>query len=142
MFFFIFTVLWTRLSFSVCSIVVFSGRALTIVLQKFIITNTFYDLILQRNLCGDLKANFSIGFILFLCSTTFRFIQQLSRICCCLCKDCHTYEIIRMQFSSRTLKIVRTFLDRGSVTKKLFTILVYIKKRKIAKLGNWNLLFY
>ena len=48
-----------------------------------------------------------------------------------------------MKFSSKTLKIVRTFLDRGSVTKKkLFTILVYIKKRKIAKLGKWNLLFY
>ena len=28
------------------------------------------------------------------------------------------HEIIRMQFSSRTLKIVTTFLDRGSVTKK------------------------
>ena len=49
----------------------------------------------------------------------------------------------RIRFSSRTLKIVRTFLDRGSVTKKkLFTILVYIKKREIPKLGNWNLLFY
>ena len=58
---------------SVCVLVVFSGRALTVVLQKIIITNTFYDLILQWNLCGDLKANFSIGFILFLCNTTFRF---------------------------------------------------------------------
>ena len=75
---------------SVCVLVVFSGRALTVVLQKIIITNTFYDLILQWNLCGDLKANFSIGFILFLCNTTFRFIPQWSRICCCLCKDCHT----------------------------------------------------
>ena len=61
---------------SVCVLVVFSGRALTVVLQKIIITNTFYDLILQWNLCGDLKANFSIGFILFLCNTTFRFITQ------------------------------------------------------------------
>ena len=75
---------------SVCVLVVFSGRALTVVLQKIIITNTFYDLILQWNLCGDLKANFSMGFILFLCNTTFRFIPQWSWICCCLCKDCHT----------------------------------------------------
>ena len=30
---------------SVCVLVVFSGRALTVVLQKIIITNTFYDLI-------------------------------------------------------------------------------------------------
>ena len=29
------------------------------------------------------------------------------------------HEIIRMQFSSRTLKIVTTFLDCGSVTKKI-----------------------
>ena len=62
--------------FSVCVLVVFSGRALTVVLQKIIITNTFYDLILQWNLCGDLKANFSIGFILFLCNTAFRFKPQ------------------------------------------------------------------
>ena len=61
---------------SVCVLVVFSGRALTVVLQKIIITNTFYDLILQWNLCGDLKANFSIGLILFLCNTTFSFIPQ------------------------------------------------------------------
>ena len=52
------------------------GRALTVVLQKIIITNTFYDPILQWNLCRDLKANFSIGFILFLCNTTLRFIPQ------------------------------------------------------------------
>ena len=52
--------------FSVCVLEVFSGRALTVVLQKIIITNTFYDLILHCNLCGDLKANFSMGFILFL----------------------------------------------------------------------------
>ena len=51
---------------SVCVLVVFSGRALTVVPQKIIITNTFYDLILQWNLCGDLKPNLSIGFILFL----------------------------------------------------------------------------
>ena len=76
--------------FSVCVVVVFSGLAITVVLQKIIITNTFCDLILQWNLCGDWKANFSIGFILFLCNTTFRFIPQWSRICCCLCKDCHT----------------------------------------------------
>ena len=75
---------------SVCVLVVFSGRALTVVLQKIITTNTFYDVILRWNLCGDLKANFSTGFILFLCNTTFRFITQWSRICCCLCKDCHT----------------------------------------------------
>ena len=100
-----------------CVLVVFSGRALTVVLHKIIITNTFYDLILQSNLYGDLKANFSIGFIL--CNKTFRFIPQWSRICCCLCKDFHMHEIIRMQFSSRTLKIVTTFLDCGSVTKKI-----------------------
>ena len=49
-----------------------------------------------------------------------------------------------MQFSSRTLKIVRTFLDRGSVTKKNYLpcILVYLKKRQTAKLGKRNLLFY
>ena len=39
---------------SVCVLVVLSGRALTVVLQKVIITNTFYDLVLQWNLCGDL----------------------------------------------------------------------------------------
>ena len=61
---------------SVCVLVVFSGRALTVVLQKIIITNTFYDLILQWNLSGDLKAKFTIGFILFRCNTTFRFIPQ------------------------------------------------------------------
>ena len=79
---------------SVCVLVVFSGRALTVVLQKIIITNTFYDLILQWNLCGDLKANFSIGFILFLYNTTFKFYTAGgSRICCCLIYiniDCHT----------------------------------------------------
>ena len=77
--------------FSVCVLVVFSGRALTVVLQKIIITNTFYDLILQWNLCGDLKANFSIGFILFLCNTTFEIYTAVKQnLCCCLCKDCHT----------------------------------------------------
>ena len=46
---------------SVCVLVIFSGRALTVVLQKnHNLTNTFYDLILQWNLCGDLKANFPI----------------------------------------------------------------------------------
>ena len=79
---------------SVCVLVVFSGRALTVVLQKIIITNTFYDLILQWNLCGDLKADFSIGFILFLCNTTFKFYSAGgSRICCSLIYiniDCHT----------------------------------------------------
>ena len=39
---------------SVYVLVVLSGRALTVVLQKIIITNTFYDLVLQWNLCGDL----------------------------------------------------------------------------------------
>ena len=39
-------------------LVIFSGRAFTVVLQKVIITNLLYDLILQWNLCGDLKANF------------------------------------------------------------------------------------
>ena len=62
--------------FSVCILVVFSGRALNVVLQKIIITNSFYDLILQCNLCVDLKANFSIGLILFLYNTTFSFIPQ------------------------------------------------------------------
>ena len=62
---------------SVCVLVVFSGRALTVVLQKVImITNTFYDLILQRNLCGDLKANFSIAFILFLCKICTLYMDQ------------------------------------------------------------------
>ena len=79
---------------SVCVLVVFSGRALTVVLQNIIITNTFYDLILLWNLCGDLKANFSIGFILFLYNTTFKFYTAGgSRICCCLIYiniDCHT----------------------------------------------------
>ena len=47
-----------------------------------------------------------------------------------------SHEIIRMQFSSRTLKMVRTyFLDSGSVTKKNIYHL-YVKKIKIAKLGN------
>ena len=64
------------------------------VLQKIIITNTLYDLILRWNLCGDLKANFSIGFILFLCNTTFRFIPQWKIICCCLCLDCHKRSFI------------------------------------------------
>ena len=100
-----------------CVLAVFSGRALTVVLHKIIITNTFYDFILQSNLYGDLKANFSIGFIL--CNKTFRFIPQWSRICCCLCKDFHMHEIIRMKFSSRTLKIVTTSLACGSVTKKI-----------------------
>ena len=58
------------------SLCVFSGRALTVVLQKIIITNTSYDLILPWNLYGELKANFSTGFFLFLCNTTFRFIPQ------------------------------------------------------------------
>ena len=44
---------------SMCVLVIFSGRALSVVLQKIITTNTLYDLILQWNLCGDLKANFS-----------------------------------------------------------------------------------
>ena len=66
------------------------GRAVTVILQKIIITNTLYNLILQWNLCGDLKANFSTGFILFLCNTTFRFIPQWKIIFCCLCLDCHT----------------------------------------------------
>ena len=61
---------------SVCILVVFSGRALNVVLQKIIITNSFYDLILQCNLCVDLKANFSMGLILFLYNTTFSFIPQ------------------------------------------------------------------
>ena len=67
-----------------------SGRALTGVLQKIIITNTLCNLILQWNLCGGFKANFSIGFILFLCNTTFRFIPQWKIFFCCLCLDCHT----------------------------------------------------
>ena len=52
-----------------------------------------------------------------------------------------SHEIIRIQFFSKPLKIVRTLLGHGSVTWKK-TILVYIEKCKIAKLGNWNLLFY
>ena len=48
-----------------------------------------------------------------------------------------------MQFSSRTLKIVRTFLGHGSVTKNIYIYHLSIyRKCKIAKLGNWNLLFY
>ena len=42
---------------------------------KIIITNTFYDFILQWNLCRNLKANFSIGFILFLCNTTYNILS-------------------------------------------------------------------
>ena len=46
-------------------------------------------------------------------------------------------EIIHMQFSSsRPLKIVKTFLGHVSVARKLFTILVYIEKCKIAELGK------
>ena len=41
-----------------------------------------------------------------------------------------------MQFSTRPSKIVRALLSNGSVAKKIFTILVYIEKFKIAKLGN------
>ena len=41
-----------------------------------------------------------------------------------------------MQFSSRPLKIVRALLSHGFVAKKIFTLLVYIEKFKIAKLGN------
>ena len=51
-------------------------------------------------------------------------------------------EIIHMQFRSRPLKIVKTVLGHVSVTRKLFTILVYIEKCKIAELGKWILLFY
>ena len=39
---------------SVCVLVVLSGRALTVFLQKKHIANTFHDLVLQWNLCGDL----------------------------------------------------------------------------------------
>ena len=60
-----------------CVVLVFSGLAITVVRQKIIITNTFCDLILQWNLCGDRKANFSIGFILFLCNTTFIVREQV-----------------------------------------------------------------
>ena len=45
-------------------------------------------------------------------------------------------EIIHMQFRSRPLKIVKTVLGHVSVTRKLFTILVYIEKCKIAELGK------
>ena len=45
-------------------------------------------------------------------------------------------EIIHMQFRSRPLKIVKTFLGHVSVAGKLFTILVYIEKCKIAELGK------
>ena len=40
-----------------------------------------------------------------------------------------------MQFSSRTLKIVRTFLDRGSVTKKNYLPSSCILKKE--KSLNW-----
>ena len=40
-----------------------------------------------------------------------------------------------MQFSSRTLKIVRTFLDRGSVTKKTYIPSKCILKKE--KSLNW-----
>ena len=75
--------------------------------------NTFYDLILQWNLCGDLKA------ICISVQYNLPIYTAVKQNLFGLCKDCHTYEIIRMQFSSRTLKIVRTFLDRGSATKKI-----------------------
>ena len=38
-----------------------------------------FTVILQGNLCGDLKQNFSIGFIVFLCNTTFRFISAVKQ---------------------------------------------------------------
>ena len=44
-------------------------------------------------------------------------------------------EIIRMQFSSRTLKIVRTFLDRRSVTEKNYLPSWCILKKE--KSVNW-----
>ena len=43
---------------SVCVLVIFSGRALAVVLQKIIITNTFYDLILQWNLLQWIESKF------------------------------------------------------------------------------------
>ena len=74
---------------SVCVVVAFSGRALTVVLQKVIIITNKH--ILWFNLTVESLWGFeSIGFILFLCNTTFRFIPQWSRICRCLCKDCRT----------------------------------------------------
>ena len=74
---------------SVCVLVVFSGRALTVVLQKIIIITNKHILWLNFRV-ESFWGFFSIGFILFLCNTTFRFIPQWSRICCCLRKDCHT----------------------------------------------------
>ena len=69
---------------SVCVVVAFSGRALTVVLQKVIIITNKH--ILWFNLTVESLWGFeSIGFILFLCNTTFRFIPQWSWICCCLC---------------------------------------------------------
>ena len=86
---------------SMCVLVIFSGRAVTVVLQKnHNNKHTLCDLILQWNLCGDLKANFSIGFILFMCNTILRFIppRQWKRIYCFLFFRL-SHEIIRMLFS-------------------------------------------
>ena len=104
-----------------CVLLVFSGRALTVVLQKIIITNTFYDLILHWNLCGDLKANFSIGFMWFCAIHPLDLYRSEADFVVVYVKTVirdHSNAIF--QFSSRTLKTVRTFLDRGSVTTKQY----------------------
>ena len=102
----------------VCVLVVFSGCALTVVLQKITITNTFYDLILPWNLWGfeskfvhklhSVSVQYNLKIYTALKQNLLLFMQRMS------------HEIIRMQFFSRTLKIVRTFLDRGSVTKQTY----------------------
>ena len=99
------------------TLVVFSGRALTVVLQKIIIITNKHILWFNFTVesLWDSKANISIAFILFLCNTTFRFTPQWNRICCCLRKDSHT----RSFECNFLVKIVRPFLDRGSVTKNI-----------------------
>ena len=74
---------------SVCVLLVFSGRVLTVVLQKIIITTNKH--ILWFNFTVESLWGFEGKFLhKLLCNTTFRFIPQWSRICCCLCTDCHT----------------------------------------------------
>ena len=68
--FMFFFMLCTRLSFNVCSSNLFRPGTHCCPAKKN--NKHLYDFILIWNLCGDLKANFSIDFILFLCNTTFR----------------------------------------------------------------------
>ena len=106
MFFFI---LCTPLSFNVCSSNLRRPGTHCCPAKNANTLQTLHNLILQWNVCGDLKANFSIAaFILFLCIA----IQPLD-----LCRSEREFVVYVVQFS-RTLKINRTFLGYASVTKK------------------------